>query len=82
MLPIKLAIMAMSERDKAADWFRRFAEAEGRESARYREWALGIAEDDELLAKIVKLPVAKRQPVLLLTCARVAGVPQIGRAHV
>lgn len=67
--------MAMSERDKAADWFRRFAEAEGRESARYCEWALGIAEDDELLAKIVKLPVAKRQPVLLLTCARVAGVP-------
>lgn len=65
----------MSERDKAADWFRRFADAEGRESPRYREWALAIAEDDELLAKIVKLPVAKRQPVLVLTCARVAGVP-------
>lgn len=67
--------MAESERDKAAAWFRRFANAEGRESARYRDWALGIAEDDELLSKIVKLPVAKRQPVLLLTCARVAGVP-------
>lgn len=67
--------MAQSERDKAADWFRRFANAEGRESVRYREWALAIAEDPELLAKIVKLPVAKRQPVLVLTCARVAGVP-------
>ena len=67
--------MAQSERDRAADWFRRFANAEGRESARYREWALAIADDDEILAKIVKLPVAKRQPVLVLTCARVAGVP-------
>lgn len=67
--------MALSERDRAAEWFRRFANAEGRESHRYREWALAIAEDDELLAKIVRLPVPKRQPVLLLTCARVAGVP-------
>ena len=67
--------MALSERDRAADWFRRFADAEGRESQRYREWALALAEDDELLAKIIRLPVAKRQPVLLLTCARVAGVP-------
>ena len=67
--------MALSERDRAADWFRRFADTEGRESQRYREWALAIAEDDELLAKIIRLPVAKRQPILLLTCARVAGVP-------
>ena len=67
--------MALSERDRAAEWFRRFADAEGRESQRYREWALAIAEDDELLAKIIRLPVAKRQPILLLTCARVAGVP-------
>lgn len=67
--------MAQSERDRAAEWFRRFADAEGRESHRFREWALAIAEDDEFLAKVVRLPVAKRQPVLLLTCARVAGVP-------
>lgn len=67
--------MAESERERAADWFRRFADAEGRESPRYRDWALGIAGDDELLAKIVRLPLAKRQPVLVLTCARVAGVP-------
>ena len=67
--------MALSERDRAADWFRRFADTEGRESQRYREWALAIAEDDELLAKIIRLPVAKRQPILVLTCARVAGVP-------
>jgi len=67
--------MALSERDRAADWFRRFADAEGRESHRYREWALAIAADEDILTKIVRLPVAKRQPILLLTCARVAGVP-------
>lgn len=67
--------MANSERDRAADWFRRFAHAEGAESPRYRDWALGIAEDDEILALVTKLPLAKRQPVLVLTCARVAGVP-------
>jgi hypothetical protein len=75
MHTIKLANMALSERDRVAEWFRRFADAEGRESQRYREWALAIAEDDELLAKIIRLPVAKRQPILVLTCARVAGVP-------
>ncbi len=73
--PIKLGNMANSERDRTADWFRRFASAEGAESPRYRDWALGIAEDDELLALVTKLPLSKRQPVLVLTCARVAGVP-------
>jgi hypothetical protein len=67
--------MAHSERDRTADWFRRFASAEGAESPRYGDWALGIADDDELLALVTKLPLAKRQPVLVLTCARVAGVP-------
>ena len=67
--------MANSERGRTADWFRRFASAEGSESPRYLDWALGIAEDDELLALVTKLPLAKRQPVLVLTCARVAGVP-------
>lgn len=67
--------MPVSERDRAAEWLRRFADNEGSESPRYRNWALGLADDDELLAKIVKLPVAKRQPALLLACARLAGVP-------
>ncbi len=75
MLPIKLGNMANSERDRVADWFRRFADAEGRESPRYRDWALGIADDEQLLALIAKLPLPKRQPVLVLTCLRVAGVP-------
>ena len=75
MHTIKLGNMAISERDRTADWFRRFASAEGSESPRYLDWALGIAEDDELLALVTKLPLAKRQPVLVLTCARVAGVP-------
>ncbi|MEY4898226.1 MAG: hypothetical protein RL294_37 [Actinomycetota bacterium] len=75
MLTIKLGNMANSERDRTADWFRRFASAEGAESPRYRDWALGIANDDQLLALVAKLPLSKGQPVLVLTCARVAGVP-------
>jgi hypothetical protein len=75
MVTIKLGNMANSERDRTADWFRRFADAESAESPRYRDWARGIAEDDELLALVTKLPLSKRQPVLVLTCARVAGVP-------
>jgi hypothetical protein len=66
--------MANSERDKTADWFRRFARAEGSESAIYRDWADGIADDEELLELVTSLPAAKRQPVLVLTCARLAGV--------
>ena len=75
MPTIKLGNMANSERETTADWFRRFANAEGAESPRYRDWALGIADDPEILALIDKLPRPKRQPVLVLTCARVAGVP-------
>jgi hypothetical protein len=67
--------MANSEREQTADWFRRFANAEGAESPRYRDWADGVANDDHILDLIGKLPRAKRQPVLILTCARVAGVP-------
>ena len=67
--------MAGNEIEQAADWFKRFAAAEGAESQRYADWATGIAADSVLLAKIVKLPQAKRQPVLILTCARFAGVP-------
>jgi hypothetical protein len=73
--PIKLGNMADSEREETADWFRRFANAEGAESPRYRDWAEGIARDEQLLDLIGELPIAKRQPVLVLTCARVAGVP-------
>lgn len=67
--------MPVSERDRAAEWLRRFADNEGSESPRYRDWALGLAGDEQLLAKIIKLPVAKRQPALLLACARFVGVP-------
>lgn len=67
--------MALSEHERCADWFRRFANAEGLESPRYREWALGIAGDPDLIHRIVRLPVPKRQPVLVLTSIRFAGVP-------
>ena len=66
--------MANSEREQTADWFRRFAQAEGAESPRYRDWADGVANDEHILDLIGTLPRAKRQPVLILTCARVAGV--------
>ena len=67
--------MPVSERDRAAEWLRRFVDNEGSESPRYRDWALGLAGDEHLLAKIIKLPVARRQPALLLACARFVGVP-------
>lgn len=75
MSPIKLWNMAPRDLEQSAEWFRRFADAEGAESPRYREWALSIAVDAEILELISALPRAKRQPVLILTCLRVAGVP-------
>ena len=47
--PIKLGNMADSERERTADWFRRFAAGEGAESSRYRDWAEGVANDAHIL---------------------------------
>ncbi|WP_196807654.1 DUF2332 domain-containing protein [Candidatus Solirubrobacter pratensis] len=54
--------------------YRDFAanEAAGR-SPLYVELARGVAEDDELLAWLDRLPVGKRQPNLLFSAARVVG---------
>jgi hypothetical protein len=54
-----------------ADWYRWFAEHEaaGR-SPLYEQIALGVAGDAELLASLTELPVAKRQPNLLLAAVR------------
>jgi hypothetical protein len=56
---------------RPAENYRRFAvgEAAGR-SAAYEQLALAVARDDEVLAFLERLPVAKRQPNLLFAAAR------------
>jgi len=61
-----------------AERYRRFArEAAGR-SPIYAAWSQAIADDDELIALIDTLPVADRQPVLVLTAARFTGLSPRG----
>jgi hypothetical protein len=56
--------------------YRRFAEVEARGlSPMYEEWALGVAADAELCARIEALPAAKRQVNLVFAAARLHGVP-------
>lgn len=60
-----------------ASWYRSFGELEaGGESAIYEEWALGVADDPELIALIDGLPLQKRQPNLIFACARLLGAPE------
>ena len=59
-----------------ADGFRRFAATEAcGESPCYEEWALGVAADPEVVALLDALPEPKRQPNLVFTAARYAGIP-------
>ena len=59
-----------------ADRFRRFAEREVRGTSRcYEEWALGVAADPTVVALLDTLPEPKRQPNLVFTAARYAGIP-------
>lgn len=65
-----------------ADWYRWFATAEARgESPCLEEWALGIADDESLLALIDQLPESKRQPNLVLAATRFAGIAPTSFAH-
>jgi hypothetical protein len=61
---------------KTVNWYRWFAghEAPGR-SALFEEWAIGVAEDAEVLERLAELPRPKRQPNLLFACARLVGCP-------
>jgi hypothetical protein len=60
-----------------ADWYSKFAVLEARgESAIYEEWALGVAQDDEVIALLEQLPRPKQQPNLLFACARLLGSPE------
>jgi len=60
-----------------ADFYRRFAECEARGQSRiYEEWALGVADDREVLALIGALPGMKKQPNLVFAAARFLGVSE------
>lgn len=61
-----------------ADIYRRFGQFEVHDqSPCYREWALGVAGDPELLALIAELPGLKRQPQLVFAAARWVGVGDV-----
>ncbi|MER3388405.1 MAG: DUF2332 domain-containing protein [Microcella sp.] len=57
-----------------AERFRRFAQEAAPRSPVYAAWAQALADDEASLALIDELPVASRQPVLVLTAARFAGL--------
>lgn len=59
------------ERQELAEWYRWFAdhEAAGR-SPLYAVLARGVADDPEALGALCELPIAKRQPNLLLAAVR------------
>lgn len=64
-----------------ADWYRHFGEIEARgRSALFTEWALGIADDADVLALLDELPLQKRQPNLVFACARLLGAPEASYA--
>lgn len=61
--------------EELATYYRHFAQVEAaRVSPRYAEWALGVAQDEELLSRLAQLPAAKRQANLLFAAARLHGV--------
>jgi hypothetical protein len=53
-----------------AEDYRAFGEREAQDSPCYSAWALGVADDPEVLALLEDLPPAKRQPNLVLAAAR------------
>ena len=57
-----------------AERYRRFARDAASRSRSYSEWARAIADDESCLALIETLPVADRQPVLVLSAARFSGL--------
>jgi hypothetical protein len=67
-------VNAAEDFEKTVTWYRWFAEHEapGR-SALFEEWALGVADDAEVLEHLAELPRPKRQPNLLFACSRLVG---------
>lgn len=57
-----------------AERYHRFAREARERSPSYAAWSRAIAENDDCLALIDTLPIADRQPVLVLTAARFSGL--------
>lgn len=55
--------------------YRMFAETEAGTSPRYRQWALGVADDATVVSLIDQLPPRKRQVNLVFASARYLGAP-------
>jgi hypothetical protein len=62
------------EFSSTASWYRSFGTTVGA-SPSYERICRGIVDDAEVLALIAPLPVPKRQPNLILACARLLGAP-------
>ena len=57
-----------------ADWYRTFGTVDAPGSSQcYADWALGVADDHELISRIDRWPHNKRQPLLLFAAARFLG---------
>ena len=61
-----------------ADQYADFARWSVEESPCFAAWARGVAEDDEVLARLAELPRIKQQPNLVFAAARWHGVPAPG----
>jgi hypothetical protein len=64
--------------DDVIEEYRDFATYAAGDSPCFEEWALGVAEDDEVLAWLQTLPAIKRQPNLVFAAARWHGAPAPG----
>ena len=64
--------------DDVIEEYRDFATYAAGDSPCFEEWAVGVAEDPEVLAWLDTLPPIKRQPNLVLAAARWHGAPAPG----
>lgn len=58
--------------------YRDFGERQSGDSPTFRDWALGVADDAEVLGLIDTLPPGKRQPNLVFAAARWHGAEPVG----
>lgn len=64
--------------DRVRGFYRHFAEVEAAPvSPLYADWAGAIADDEQVIAALMQLPAAKRQPNLVFAAARVHGMPLV-----
>lgn len=67
--------IAIHDRASLRDYYRHFARVEAADvSSLYYDWALAVAEDDEVIEALLQLPEGKRQANLLFAAMRVQGI--------